>query len=75
MEKLVECYSGTAYAERPVALSWEGTRLEVSEVLNSWQTPAGKAFRVCTTDGRAFELAYDEFADRWSVELAGQDPG
>ena len=29
MTELVECHSGFSYAEKPVALTWEGQRLEV----------------------------------------------
>ena len=66
--ELVECHSGFAYAERPVALTWEGRRLEIEAILAAWRTPAGRVFHVRTTDQRRFELAWDEAADRWQIK-------
>jgi hypothetical protein len=66
----VECYSGTTYAQRPVALTWEGARLPITEVEAGWRTADGRAFRVRTEDGRAFNLAYDESNDTWLIRLA-----
>lgn len=64
---LVECHSGFEYAERPVAVHWEGQRLEVEIVEISWRIPGGKRFRVRTVDGRRFELFYGELYDEWRV--------
>ncbi len=65
---LVECRSDTEYADRPLALTWYGTRLEIAEILASWRGPGEKGFRVKTTDGRAFELAYREAPDEWNIQ-------
>lgn len=65
---LVECRSDSEYAERPLALVWEGRRFEIAEVLASWRGPGEKGFRVKTADGLAFELAYAELADEWQVQ-------
>lgn len=67
-ESRVECRSGATYAERPTALYWEQDRLEVEEILAQWRTPGGRVFRVLATDGRVFELSYEEAADRWLIE-------
>lgn len=64
---LVECHSGCEYAERPVALHWEGERLQVEIVEDRWRIPGGKCFRVRTTDGRRFELFYGELYDEWRI--------
>jgi len=69
MSDLVECRSEVAYAERPVALHWQGQRLPVSEVLATWRIPGGMRFRVCTEGGQVFELDYDEADDEWRVSL------
>ena len=61
----VECYSGTSFAERPVALTWNGERLSVESVERAWQTPDGLAFIVKITDGRRFELIYSAPNDQW----------
>ena len=67
MDAIVECRSEHEYAERPVALTWQGRRLEVGEILARWRTPGEKCFRVRTVDGQIFELAYIEAADEWRI--------
>jgi len=64
---LVECYSGGQYAEDPRAITWEGQRLVVIEILGCWRTPSGKRFLVRTDDDRLFTLAYDENEDHWKI--------
>jgi putative sterol carrier protein len=68
MSEIVECHSGFAYADRPVALTWEGQRLEIRRILAEWRTPEQNRFRVRTSDGREFELAYSHITDEWRVE-------
>jgi len=64
---LVMCRSDSEYAERPIAVIWEGQRWEVVEILARWRTPGGKCFRVSIQDGQTFELFYDETTDAWRV--------
>jgi hypothetical protein len=63
----VECRSEAAYAERPLAFTWQGRRQEVAEVISNWRTPAGKAFRVIAESGAVFDLYYDEHSDKWQI--------
>ncbi len=44
----VECLSSSAYPERPIALTWEGERLEIIAILSQWRTPEALRFRVRT---------------------------
>ena len=67
LTEVVECHSGSAYAERPIALQWEGARLEIEEIESRWRIPGGKCFRVRTRDGRVFELFYGELYDEWRI--------
>ncbi|MCH7480924.1 MAG: hypothetical protein IIC79_05970 [Chloroflexi bacterium] len=67
MQTLVECHSSHTYAERPVALYWEGERLEIAEIEKSWQSPRGKHFRVHTSEGQTFELLYVLSDDYWVI--------
>lgn len=67
MGELVECHSDYTYAEKPVALTWEGRRLEIVEILAQWRTPEEKRFRVRTSDGREFELSYCEATGEWQI--------
>jgi hypothetical protein len=64
---LVECHSGAEYADRPLAFTWQGQRLEIADILGQWRTPNEKGFRIRTTDGQAFELTYREIPDDWQV--------
>jgi hypothetical protein len=65
---IVECHSEFAYAERPVALTWEGQRLEIGEILAAWRVPEGRRFRVRTRSLRLFELTYREADDAWQIQ-------
>lgn len=73
MTDLVECHSGSAYAERPRALTWQGQRLTIAEILSQGRTPQAKWFRVRTTDGQVFELSHVEtavehpFEHEWNI--------
>ncbi len=64
----VECRSEHSYAQRPVALWWQGRRLAVEAVEVEWRTPRGKGFRVLCGDGQRFELAYAELEDSWQAQ-------
>jgi hypothetical protein len=63
----VELYSGTRYAERPIAVIVAGQRLPVEEVLASWRKPAGPGFDVLVTGGLRLRLQLDEASEQWSV--------
>jgi hypothetical protein len=63
----VECHSGYTYAERPIAVHWEGQRLEIEQVEADWHISGGRRFRVRTRDGRIFELSYGELTDEWRI--------
>ena len=67
--ELVSCRSDYSYAQRPVALQWEGQRLEILTVESEWRTPDGRAFRVTTARDRRFELVYHELDDKWQISL------
>jgi hypothetical protein len=68
MSELVECHSGFAYADRPVALTWESRRLEITRILAEWRTPQENHFRVRTSNDREFELAYNQTLDEWQIK-------
>jgi hypothetical protein len=66
---MVECHSGSAFGERPLAVHWQGQRLPVAAVEARWREPGKLCFRVRSVDGRTFHLAYQEYDDEWQVEL------
>jgi hypothetical protein len=67
MADQVECHSGYAYGERPVAFQWEGQRLEVKELISGAHAEQGRRFRVLAGDGETYELAYNQAADDWQI--------
>ena len=67
MAEFVECHSDYTYAERPVALTWDGQRLEIVKILAQRRTPDEKRFRVRTSDGQEFELSYHETVNEWQI--------
>lgn len=67
MTLAVECYSGSQYAERPTALTWEGERLEITAIVKRWRRPEERCFRVRTRDQRLFDLFYNEALDQWRI--------
>lgn len=67
LKDLVECHSGYEYAERPVALHWQGQRLEIEAVEAEWRIPGGRCFRVRCAEDHKFELFYGELYDEWRI--------
>jgi hypothetical protein len=67
MEK-VECLSSASYPDRPLALTWDGQRLEVAVILSRRRTPQERWFRVRTADGRIFDLTFNETGLAWSIK-------
>ncbi len=67
MTDIVECHSEYEYTEKPIALTWEGQRLEIADILARWRIPGAKCFRVSTADGQIFELFYGELYDEWRI--------
>jgi hypothetical protein len=67
MGELVECHSGFTYADKPIALTWEGRRLEIVGIPAQWRTPDERHFRVRTSNGQDFELSYREAANEWRI--------
>jgi hypothetical protein len=67
LEPQVECYSGSAYAERPIAFQWEGQRVTINDIQERWRLPGRLCFRVGVEDGRRFELFYTELNDVWEI--------
>lgn len=64
----VQCYSGFAYAERPLSILWHGYRIEVIRCLQSQFTPEGKAFDVLLVNGWKVHLRYLNCEDHWIAE-------
>ncbi len=65
---IVECRSDHNYIGHPLAFYWQGTRLEVVDILSEKRTPQGYTFRVLAASFGEFELVYDANTDQWSVD-------
>jgi hypothetical protein len=73
MKDSVECRSESSYPEKPVALTWEGTRREVDAILSRSRDPQGHRFRVRTTDSLVFDLEYTLATDAWRITPVQED--
>jgi hypothetical protein len=65
---IVEVRSDHEYAGRPLALHWEGRRLLVAALLQTWREPQGKRFLVRTLDREIFELFYRDETGEWEIK-------
>ena len=68
MAELVECRSDWAYAQRPLAFTWQGHRRQVKEIITSQRTPTGIDFLVRTNEDELFTLSYNENTDQWNIQ-------
>jgi hypothetical protein len=68
MQTLVECHSEYQYAERPIAFSWEGERVVVTEIVVQWRSPRGVHFKVLSDTQGIFDLSYLELEGKWEVQ-------
>jgi hypothetical protein len=66
-DSLVECYSGTEYAQRPVRFFWQGEWQPVGRVRAERRIPGGKQFEVEEEDGGILLLTYTEAGDLWTI--------
>ncbi len=70
----VQCYSGHAYADRPVSFDWRGEHYDIATIERSELSCDERSgvsvltFLVTTTSGRRFRLSYEDRRDRWSIE-------
>jgi hypothetical protein len=55
---------------RPRRFTWQGTRLDVSDVGRQWMDKAGRHVLVMVADQRAFELLLEQKSLTWRVVRA-----
>jgi hypothetical protein len=63
----VACYSGSAYAERPQKLFWQGNEFLITRCLRSQQIPAGMSFDVILENGCAVHLQFLYNENCWTA--------
>lgn len=69
MKITVECYAGYRGEQEPRAFTLNERRFEVRELLDRWQAPTHRYFKIRVDDGRVFILRHDETSGEW--DLAG----
>ncbi len=76
----VECYSGYAADERPVAFQMGERRIPVAEVVDRWQGEDHAYFKLIGEDGMQYVIRQDRTSDSWELILfegpaPAKDPG
>lgn len=65
----VECYSGYAADERPVAFHLGERRITVAEVVDRWHGEDHAYFKVTGHDGMRYLIRQDRTSDTWELIL------
>jgi hypothetical protein len=68
----VKCYSGFAYAERPVSFRWRGKEYNIEKIEKEWQEPGRKCFLVSTGETKSFQLCYNHINQQWTLAGKGR---
>ena len=72
MNAEVECYAGSSSPESPRALTWEGQRYVVEEIIKRRREPHGVGFLVrCLPDNTVFDLFYLTEEEQWQILPSG----
>lgn len=69
MTRPVETYSGFRVDERPTRFLWEGSSVEVEQIVSQWREPEEDCFRVIGDDGNPYFLRRGRNGD-WTVTKA-----
>jgi hypothetical protein len=65
----VECYSGHRGEQTPRRFALEGRSIEVAEILDQWQGPDYRYFKLRGGDENLYILRHDEAGARWELTL------
>jgi hypothetical protein len=63
----VECYAGYRAEETPRRFRLGTRQIEIADVVDRWQTPHHRYFKVRDTDGELYVLRHDVASDRWDL--------
>jgi hypothetical protein len=65
----VECYSGHAADERPVAFRLGERRIPVAEIVDRWYGEDHAYFKLIGEDGMRYLIRQDRRSDTWELVL------
>lgn len=63
----VQCYSGYKANERPISFILDGNKLMVDEIIDQWNTPEYRYFKIVADDGNRYLLKCN-FAGEWMLD-------
>ncbi len=69
IEVHVECYAGYRADERPQRFTFGQRNIEVEEIIDQWQGPDYRYFKLRGDDGAIYILRHEETADRWELTM------
>jgi len=64
----VDAHSGYKANERPRQFELDDELYEIAAVEEQWRSPRGSFFKVRTTNGKTYLLAYNEYEDQWTLQ-------
>jgi len=65
----IDARMGYKGEETPYALTLDGVRLTVLEIVKRWYTETHCCFRVQASDGQRYVLRYDLDQERWELVM------
>jgi hypothetical protein len=65
----VRCYAGYRADERPVSFTVHDSSVGVLSIVDSWNEPHYRYFKVQANDGGTYLLQHQQHGDRWQVKL------
>jgi hypothetical protein len=71
---VVECYSGYAADERPVAIQLGARRIPVQVVIDRWYGEDHAYFKLAGEDGAVYLIRQDRASDTWELILMETPP-
>jgi hypothetical protein len=71
---VVECYSGYAADERPMALLLGARRIPVQTVVDRWYGEDHAYFKLAGQDGAVYLIRQDRTSDTWELILMDSPP-
>lgn len=71
----VECHAGHRGDETPRALTIDGRRVAVIEVLDRWLAPDHRYFKLKGDDGDVYIVRQDTASSTWELTMFARDRG